>query len=101
MNPLSKFKKGAIIAHILYHAKKEPFYGSWFKEELEKHGYKISYGTLYPWLSKLVFSGYLSMEKKNVRGKIRKYYSITDSGKEHFKEIKKFLEELYKEVMEK
>jgi len=41
------------------------------------------------------------MEKKNVGGKIRKYYSITDSGKEHFKEIKKFLEELYKEVMEK
>ncbi len=100
MNPLSRFKKGAIIVHILYHAKKEPFYGAWLKEELKRHGYKISDGTLYPWLNRLADSGYLSIEEKNVGGKIRKYYSITETGKSHFNKIKLYLKELYKEVME-
>lgn len=101
MNPLSRFKKGAIIVHILYHAKKEPFYGSWLKEELARHGYKISDGTLYPWLARLADSGNLNIEERNVGGKIRKYYSITETGKSNFNLIRDYLEELYKEVMEK
>jgi DNA-binding PadR family transcriptional regulator len=101
MNPLSRFKKGAIIVHILYHAKKEPFYGSWLKEELARHGYKISDGTLYPWLARLADSRNLNIEERNVGGKIRKYYSITETGKSNFNLIRDYLEELYKEVMEK
>ena len=100
MNPLSRFQKGAIIVHILYHAKKEPFYGSWLKEELGRHGYKISDGTLYPWLARLTNSGYLSIEEKNVEGHIRKYYAITKAGEENFNIIKKYLNELYEEVMD-
>jgi len=100
MNPLNRFKKGAIIVHILYHAEKEPFYGSWLKEELKNHGYNISDGTLYPWLNRLADAGYLNVNEKNVEGKIRKYYSITIAGKNHLIEIKKLLDELYREVME-
>ena len=100
MNPLSKFKKGAIIVHILYHAKKEAIYGAWLKEELRKHGYDISDGTLYPWLARLTNSGYLHVNGKNINGKIRKYYSITEEGENHFQKIKQYLKELYNEVME-
>lgn len=100
MNPLSRFKKGAIIVHILYHARKEPFYGVWLKEELARHNYKISDGNLYPWLARLTDSGYLSVEERNVDGKIRKYYSITGAGENHFNKIKNYLEVLYKEIME-
>lgn len=100
MNPLSRFKKGAIIAYIMYHARKEPFYGVWLKEELARYDYKISDGTLYPWLARLTNSGYLAMEEKNVEGKIRKYYSITKAGEDHFGKIKIYLEKLYKEYME-
>lgn len=100
MNPLSRFKKGAIIVHILYHARKEPFYGVWLKNELAKHGYKISDGTLYPWLARLTNSGYLTVEESIIEGKIRKYYSITNAGENHFNKIKDYLKELYKEIME-
>lgn len=101
MNPISRFKKGAIIVHILYHARKEPFYGSWLKEELKGHGYSISDGTLYPWLNRMADSGYLNVDEKNVGGKIRKYYSITKVGEEHYEKIKEYLNELYKEIFEK
>ena len=43
-----KFFLGFINLHILFHAKKEPIYGKEFKKELERHGYDISFGTLYP-----------------------------------------------------
>ena len=101
INPLRRFQKGSILVHILYHADKEPIYGAWLKEELAMHGYNISDGTLYPWLNRLTFSSLLSLEKRNVKGKIRKYYSITEKGKNHFEKIKKNLKELYREVMEK
>ncbi|RDC48195.1 PadR family transcriptional regulator, partial [Acinetobacter sp. RIT592] len=45
---LRKIFLGFIHIHILHHAKKEPFYGSWMIEELKSHGYDISPGTLYP-----------------------------------------------------
>ena len=64
INPLRIFQKGSILVHILYHTSKEPFYGSWLKEELSNHGYNISDGTLYPWLKRLTYSGLLSLEKK-------------------------------------
>jgi len=99
INPLRRFQKGSILVHILYHANKEPIYGSWLKQELFEHGYKISDGTLYPWLKRLTFSDLLSLEKRNVDGKIRKYYSLTELGKDHFEKIKKNLKELYNEVI--
>ena len=101
INPLNRFKKGSIMVHILYHASKEPFYGVWLKEELSKHGYSISDGTLYPWLNRLEYSEILKAEKRNVNGKVRKYYSITEKGLEQFNSIINYLEELNNEVTEK
>ncbi len=100
MNVLEKFKRSAIIAHILYHANKEPFYGSWLITELERHGYKISPGTLYPWLNELLQDEILSQTKQNINGKIRKYYKITKKGIELLNELKKYLLELYSEIFE-
>ena len=39
---------GLIRLHVLHHAAKEPIYGLAMMEELGRHGYKISAGTLYP-----------------------------------------------------
>ncbi len=99
INPLRRFQKGSILLYILYHANKEPFYGSWLKNELAEHGYDISDGSLYPWLNRLTYSGLLSFKKKNVRGKIRKYYSITEVGTNHLVKIKEYLKKLYDEVI--
>ena len=92
---------GFIQIHILYHAKKKPFYGAWMIEELKEHGYEISAGTLYPILHNLEKNAVLKVEEKNVEGKIRKYYSITQLGEDVLKEAKAKAYELFKEIKEK
>jgi len=39
---------GLIRLHILHHAVEGPLFGLWMAEELRRHGYEISAGTLYP-----------------------------------------------------
>ena len=39
---------GLIRLHVLHHAAEEPLYGLAMIEELGRHGYKLSAGTLYP-----------------------------------------------------
>ncbi|MBC2399603.1 PadR family transcriptional regulator [Clostridium tetanomorphum] len=98
---MRKLFLGFIHIHILHHAKKEPFYGSWMIEELKEHGYEISSGTLYPILHNLQKNGVLSVEDRNVGGKIRKYYSITQFGEEVLNEAREKAYELFKEIKEK
>ena len=62
---------GFIRVHILYHADKEPIYGQELNDELQRHGYQISYGTLYPIFHKLEGQGYLKSTNKSVNGKVR------------------------------
>jgi PadR family transcriptional regulator PadR len=45
---IRSFFLGFIKIHVFYHAAKEPVYGPWLIEELKRHGYKISPGTLCP-----------------------------------------------------
>ncbi len=92
------FLLGFIKLHILYHAKQEPVFGQEFKNELKRHGYDISFGTLYPIFHKLQRNGYLKVEQKNVRGKIRKYYSITRKGTNALERSKAKAKELFDEL---
>ena len=95
---IRKLFLGFIQIHILHHAKKEPFFGSWMIEELQQHGYQISPGTLYPILHSMETSGLIEREERLIEGKIRKYYSITDNGIEVLVEAKKQAHELFKEI---
>jgi len=95
---LRKFFLGFIQIHILHHAKKDPFYGSWMIEELSEHGYDMSPGTLYPLLHSMESTGLLEKDEKLVDGKIRKYYKITDQGVEVLDEARKKAYELFKEI---
>ena len=97
---LRKFFLGFIQIHILHHAKKEPFYGSWMIEELSEHGYDMSPGTLYPLLHSMESKGLIEKEEKTVEGKIRKYYKITPLGTEVLTEARKKAYELFKEIKE-
>jgi DNA-binding PadR family transcriptional regulator len=90
---------GFVRVHILYHASIGPVYGLELIKELERHGYHISPGTMYPILSKLEQSGLLSSEKVVIEGKIRKYYRITASGKEILTEAKEKIQELALEIL--
>ncbi len=95
-----KFFLGFIRIHLLYHASKNSIYGVEMIEELRRHGYNISPGTLYPILHSLEKEGFLVSETKNVDGKIRKYYRITRKGERILREAKKKIKELVEEIME-
>lgn len=89
---------GFICLHILWHAQNEPVYGSFMMEELSSHGYKLSPGTLYPIMHSLEKEGLLSRSEKNVGGKIRKYYAITEQGRNELQAAKSYLRELADEI---
>lgn len=97
---LREIYAGFIRIHILYHTAKRPFYGQELKEELEEHGYRLSYGTLYPLLANLESEGYLERKDINTEGKIRKYYNITDNGKILYAKVTDKLTELNNEIFE-
>ena len=90
---------GFIRVHILYHASLGHVYGLELINELERHGYHVSPGTMYPILNKLEQSGLLVSEKVNVEGKIRKYYKITAVGNEILSDAKEKVRELAGEVL--
>jgi PadR family transcriptional regulator PadR len=94
------FFNGFIRLHILYHAAKEPIYGAEITEELVRHGYRLSQGTLYPTLHKLERLGYLKSRTQVVAGKQRKYYQVTDAGRKVVAEARGKLLELVSEVVE-
>ena len=95
-----EFFLGFIKIHILYHASKAPIFGLEISEELARHGYNLSPGTLYPTLHRLEKEGYLLKDDRIVEGKVRKYYSITKQGKAVLKKASKKIEELIEEVLE-
>lgn len=97
---LKDFFLGFIKIHILYHASREPIYGVEFLEELGRHGYRLSPGTLYPTLHLLARDGYLSVESKVVDGKVRKYYAITQQGLVTLDEARRKIAELVDEVLQ-
>lgn len=95
---LRKLFLGFIQIHILHHAKSAPIYGSWMLEELKRHGYQLSPGSLYPILHSLEKNGLLEKEEKLAEGKIRKYYQTTSQGEEVLSEARKKAYELLEEI---
>lgn len=77
---IREFFLGFIKLHLLHHAAEEPIYGSGIMGELERHGYRLSPGTIYPILHELEDRGYLYSEKRVVGGKARRYYRATEAG---------------------
>jgi DNA-binding PadR family transcriptional regulator len=95
-----EFFLGFVKIHILYHASKEPIFGVEITEELARHGYSISPGTLYPTLHRLEKAGYLQSSSKLVNGRLRKYYKATTKGKQVLEQAKRKIRELVTEVIE-
>lgn len=94
------FFLGFIRIHILHHAAEKPVYGLALIEELKRHGYELSPGTLYPILHGLEDAGYLAREDRLVGGKVRKYYTATEKGVCALAEAREKIKELVHEVVE-
>lgn len=94
------FFNGFIRLHLLYHAAKEPVFGGEIAEELTRHGYRLSQGTLYPTLHLLEKRGYLTSHVEFVRGKRRRYYAATSAGRKVLRAARAKIKELVAEVIE-
>jgi DNA-binding PadR family transcriptional regulator len=91
---------GFVRLHILHHAAEGEIYGQWIIEELARHGYRLSPGTLYPMLQAMETRGYLtSREDSEGRGgRRRKVYTLTEVGREGLALARERLRELAGEV---
>lgn len=68
-------------AHILHHAAREEVVGLWMLNELRRHGYQVSPGTLYPMLHRMERLGWLESRSDNEGNpKARRGYRTTDEG---------------------
>jgi len=97
---LRDFFLGFVKVHVLHHAAREPVYGLALIAELQRHGYDLSPGTLYPLLHSLEADGYITREERIVGGKVRKYYAITEDGRRALDEARAKVRELVGEVLE-
>jgi DNA-binding PadR family transcriptional regulator len=85
--------------HILHHAAEEPVVGQWMLEELRRHGYDVSPGTLYPVLKRLEARGWLRCKVNPAGGKrARREYFLTARGQRALDLVRVYLAELSHEV---
>lgn len=74
--------KGLVRLHSLHHASEAEFYGQWMIQELARHGYTLSPGTLYPTLHGLERRGDLKSKKEQNGRTFRRLYRATALGRE-------------------
>ena len=68
-------------------------------QELKRHGYTISPGTLYPILHDMTAHNLLTVQTQNVNGKIRKLYTITKQGINLLAHLRRYVIELSQEII--
>src|SRR5579862_3520720 len=91
---------GLIRLHVLHHAVEEPIFGLGMMEELARHGYRISAGSMYPLLQGLEKKGYLrSTEQRNGKS-LRRLYRATPLGRKALAASKNKVRELFHELIE-
>ena len=91
---------GLIRLHVLHHATEEPIFGLGMIEELARHGYRISPGSLYPLLHSLEKKGYLRATEQRKGKSLRKVYRATPRGRKALSAAKGKVRELFRELIE-
>lgn len=91
---------GLIRLHILHHAVEEPIFGQGIAEELARHGYQLSAGTLYPLLHGLEKKAYLRSTVRREGKRTRRFYRATARGRAALDAAKEQVRELFGELFE-
>ena len=87
-NVKSQMRKGTLEYCILLLLKKEPAYSSDIIQKLQEARLIVVEGTLYPLLTRLKNSGFLSYQWiESTQGPPRKYYKLTEQGEEFLQEL--------------
>lgn len=87
-NIQSQMKKGVLEFCILTIISRGEAYPSDIATELKESGMQVLEGTLYPLLTRLKNAGYLDYRwVESNSGPPRKYFTLTDTGKEFYKSL--------------
>ena len=89
---------GLVRLHILHHAAEGDIYGQWMIEELARHGYRMSPGTLYPLLHGMEEKGYLESRQERAGRSVRRLYHATPLGREALALARDKVRELFGEI---
>ncbi len=82
-----QFKKGVFELCVLSLLNRKDFYGYELVDHISKY-INISEGTIYPLLRRFRSEGYVTTYlEESQEGPPRKYYKLTDRGKEAFEEL--------------
>jgi DNA-binding PadR family transcriptional regulator len=90
---------GMVRLHVLHHAEEGPVYGMAIIEELQRHGYQISAGTMYPILHGLERKRYLVSRSVRTDGRQRRVYRITPLGRRALDVGRTKVKELFGELI--
>ena len=85
--------------HILHHAATREVWGLWLLDELAEHGHRLSPGTLYPALARMVRNGWLARTRSGQHPRARQLYRITPAGRQLLRALRSEVRELYQEVV--
>ncbi len=91
---------GLVRLHILHHAAREEIFGLGIIEELGRHGYTLSPGTIYPILHGLERKGYLRSTEHRMGKTARRVYRATATGRRALAAAKDKVRELFGELLE-
>lgn len=91
---------GLIRLHILHHACEDQFFGLAMIEELRRHGYRLSAGTLYPLLHGMERKGLLHSSIARRGRTLRRFYVATPAGRRALRVAKARVRELFGEMFE-
>jgi PadR family transcriptional regulator len=92
---------GLVELHVLYRAVQEEIFGLGMIKDLERHGYRISPGTLYPLLHRLTNRGYLKVREVRLGRTWRRLYQATPKGHKALAAVHHHVRELIRELDER
>jgi DNA-binding PadR family transcriptional regulator len=92
---------GLVRLHILHHAAAGAVFGQWMIDELGRHGYRLSAGTLYPILHSMERQGYLRSRNQRDGGRARRVYRATPLGRRALATARRRAQELFGEMFER
>ena len=91
---------GLVPLHVLYHACEGRIFGFEMIQELQRHGYTLSAGTMYPLLHGMEQKGLLRSFERRDGGRNRRFYRATPVGRKALADAKLRVRELFAELFE-
>ncbi len=91
---VQRITKNLLDIQLLRMVQTQPLWGYMIKKKVETNFQtKLRHGALYPMLNSLEQKNFLTSQKQTYRGRARKVYTITETGKEYLQSYYDLLKE--------